>query len=177
MFRKLFFRMGGCSSVFCGWVLSVWLCSGVVCAAAPEIEKLSLHGLRSGATTTLTIHGRELLSDSTVLLSVPVAFQFVRKESNDTRLHLDLRLDESTPSGIYQLRVANSQGVSNAVFVGIDRLPQISMSETLDTLPVAMSGVLSTTQTVRSSFMGNAGDQVVVEVEAKRIGSSLDPVI
>ncbi|MEE2738952.1 MAG: hypothetical protein VX435_12060 [Planctomycetota bacterium] len=177
MFRKLFFRMGGCSSVFCGWVLSVWLCSGVVCAAAPEIEKLSLHGVRSGATTTLTIHGRELLSDSTVLLSVPVAFQFVRKESNDTRLHLDLRLDESTPSGFYQLRVANSQGVSNAVFVGIDRLPQISMSETLDTLPVAMSGVLSTTQTVRSSFMGNAGDQVVVEVEAKRIGSSLDPVI
>ena len=107
MFRKLFFRIGSRSNIVGCWVLSVWLCSGVVCASAPEIEKLSLHGLRSGATTTLTIEGRELRSDSTVLLSVPVAFQFVRKESSDTRLHLDLRLDESTPSGIYQLRVAN----------------------------------------------------------------------
>ena len=117
MFRKLFFRIGSRSNMVGCWVLSVWLYSGVVCASAPEIAKLSLHGLRSGATTTLTIEGRELRSDSTVLLSVPVAFQFVRKESSDTRLHLDLRLDESTPSGIYQLRVANSQGVSNVVFV------------------------------------------------------------
>lgn len=174
--------MAGTRSVFLRPVsLAIWAlflgAATQVASAAPEIRNLSLRGLQTGATTTVTIDGEGLLPAPRVLLSVPIANQVVKEGATPSRVEIEITLAGDVPPGIYMLRVANAGGISDAVAVGIDDLPEQPVAEKLDQLPVAVNGSISGTQIARTSFTGKAGQQVVVEVEARRLGSALDPIV
>jgi hypothetical protein len=150
---------------------------GKTSAAAPQIDKLSLRGLQTGATTTITMEGTDLLPEPRLLLSVPVAAQTVKKGSNPHRLEMDVMLAGSVSPGIYQLRLANRKGISNPVAIGIDDLEQVPFASPIARLPAALHGTLPSSATLKTSFDGKKGQRVVLDLEARRLGAAIDAVV
>jgi hypothetical protein len=145
--------------------------------AGPNIKSISTHALRRGGTTTIVIDGSELQPEPTLLASFPIKSQEVRAGATPRRVEIDITLDDSAPIGIYQLRLANRRGVSAPLAMAVDALPQAPWSERIEKLPVALHGIVSGSQIARTQFTGKSGQRVVIEVEARRLGSSLNPLI
>jgi hypothetical protein len=146
-------------------------------AAAPGITNLPIRGLQSGATTTLTIEGADLLPETRVILPVAILSQNVRSGATPNRVQIDVRLPADIAPGLYALRVANSHGISNPVVIGIDDLAQVPFAAQVAKLPAALHGTLSGSATLSTSFVGKKGQRIVVDVEARRLGAMLDPVL
>jgi hypothetical protein len=144
--------------------------------AAPQVQTVSPRGLQRGGTTTLTIDGSDL-ADARLLTALPVASQVVKKGATANRVEIEVTLDKKAPPGFYQLRLANVRGVSNALIVGVDDLPQLPFTPEITRLPVALHGALAGDATATTSFLGKKGQHVVVEVEARRLGSAIDPLL
>jgi hypothetical protein len=75
------------------------------------------------------------------------------------------------------VRLATPTGITPPLVLGVDRLPQQPIAETISALPVAMSGALGGGQIIRSSFAGKQGQPIVVELEAQRLGANFKPVV
>lgn len=144
--------------------------------AAPSIRNLSLRGLQTGATTVLVIEGGDLASNPRVLLPIPIAGQSVNKDSKPNRIEVSIELAADTAPGIYPLRIASDSGISNPVLVAVDSLHQQKMAEST-ALPIALTGQLSGSDVGSVSFEGTKGQRVVVEVDARRLGSMVDPIV
>lgn len=146
-------------------------------AAAPAIKSVSPRGLQTGATTTLMIDGADLLPDPRVLLSLPIAQQRVKAGATANHAEIEVTLDAAATPGIYQLRVVSAQGVSNAASLGVDHLPELAFEPQIASLPAALNGKISGDTILRTSFPGHAGEHVVIDVESRRLGSKLNPVL
>ena len=151
-------------------------------AAPPAISNISLRGLQIGATTTLAIDGADLMPQPQLMLPVPIAKQTVHPGGAANHVEIDVTLDASVTAGIYHLRVSTAGGISGAVAVGIDTLPQkpIGTATTplpATALPAAFSGTLGGGQTADTVVALKKGQQIAIEVEARRSGGALDPVI
>ncbi|HEX5445464.1 MAG TPA: hypothetical protein VFW87_16680, partial [Pirellulales bacterium] len=146
-------------------------------AAAPTISNLSLRGLRTGATTTLVLNGADLLPEPRLLLSVPIAQQVVKEGATASQVQIDVTLDAATPPGIYQLRLATAGGISAPLAVGVDALPEMPFAAEIASLPVALNGSLQGSNVLRTSFTAAKGQHIVVEVEGRRLGVELNPVV
>ncbi|MGD9723880.1 MAG: hypothetical protein AB7O59_20960 [Pirellulales bacterium] len=158
-------------------------CALIVCAvavpalAAPRIDKLSLRGLQAGGLTTLVIEGGELLPEPRIWFSAPLAKSTIKDGATAERLEVELALDGQTPAGIYLLRIGSAAGISASVAVGVDNLPQIPFAPQLTTTNVALSGNLEGSAVLTTTFTGKQGQRVVVDVESRRLGANLNPVI
>jgi hypothetical protein len=147
------------------------------CAAAPRINNLSLRGLQAGGVTTLVIDGSELLPDPRIMLSAPTLKQTIKEGATPTRLEVEFALDGQVPGGIYLLRAASASGISEAAAIGIDALPQATFAEKTTAPSIAMTGALTGSTVLSTGFSGKQGDRVLVEVESRRLGSKLNPVV
>jgi hypothetical protein len=146
-------------------------------AAAPTVNRVSPRGLQTGATTTLVIDGADLLPNPRVLLSLPVARQSVKAGATAAHAEIEITLDAAASPGIYRMRVANANGVSNATSLGVDHLPELPFAPQVAALPSALNGEITGGTILRTSFSGRAGEPLVVEVESRRLGSNLNPVL
>jgi len=145
--------------------------------AAPQIKSISLRGLQAGATTKLTIDGSDLGENAAVVLPIPIAKQETAAPGNPHRVTIAVTLDADVPPGIYPLRVANARGISNAIAVGVDSLPQMPFASEVPRLPVALSGSLTGGQMLETSFEAKQGDRIVVDLESRRLGGKLRPIL
>ena len=73
-------------------------------------------------------------------------------------------------------------GASRPLIISLDALPQhqeaaFTAAAPATELPVAVSGAISGTEQKRVYFPGQAGQRIVAEVESRRLGSGLDPVV
>jgi hypothetical protein len=177
MLKCFRFGQGSYIAPAVGVILLLWLLPGKAPAAAPEIGTLSLRGLQTGATTTLTIEGTNLLPRPRLLLPVPIAAQTVLKDSTPNRITVEVTLSENISPGIYPLRLGNRHGISEAVLIGVDDLIQIPFTQQVAILPAALDGRLSRSGTLKTSFSGKRGQRITVEIEARRLGAALDPVL
>lgn len=148
--------------------------------SAPAITSLSLSGLQIANTTRLIVNGRNLGAQAQ--LDLPIAqFQQTVVEATPERLTLDITLPADTASGFHPLRVVTPAGVSNSITVATDHLPQVALrtltAEQPLTLPAAVSGRISGPEQVRVYFAGTAKQRVIAEVESRRLGAQLDPVL
>ena len=89
----------------------------------------------------------------------------------------DVTLDGDVEPGYHHLRVATDDGVSAPVVIAVDRLPQRPVTAAVAALPVALHGTVVGSAVVETKFAGKAGQKVMVEVEAQRLGSKLRPVV
>ncbi|MEX0676351.1 MAG: hypothetical protein WD063_04710 [Pirellulales bacterium] len=159
-----------------GAALAVWLAATAACAA-PRIDKVSLLGLQAGGITTLVIEGADLLPEPRILFSAPNVKHTIKDGATGQRLEVEFVVEGGCESGIYLLRVASAGGISQAVALGVDNLPQIPFAPELATLNVALTGALAGSTVLATSFAGKQGQQVLVEVESRRLGSKLNPVV
>ncbi|HVC96927.1 MAG TPA: hypothetical protein VND64_24825 [Pirellulales bacterium] len=146
-------------------------------AAPPTIGNLSPSGLQAGGTTTLTITGADLSPDARILLAVPIAGQVVKEPSAPNQVQIDVTLDAAAPPGVYQLRVSTAQGISAPVAVAVDRLPELPFAAEVASLPVALNGSLQGAVVLRTSFAGAKGQQVVIDLEMRRLGVDANAVL
>jgi hypothetical protein len=160
-----------------------WLALSALClsasaavAAEPALRSLDVRGLRVGGTTTHTVDGDDLGKEPRLLLPF-AAKQALRAGSTDKRATFDVTLDADVVPGYYHLRVVTLGGVSLPVVIGVDRLPQLPAAAPVTELPVALHGSVAGSGAVEVKFQGKAKQQILVEVEAQRLGSKLRPVV
>ncbi len=147
--------------------------------AAPRITEISPRGLQVGGATRLIIRGEELDNGPVHLIVGHLApvVGHLHKRSAD-RLELDVQLPPSIAPNIYPLRLATDKGVSNPVLVGVDALVQQTFDGSPPSVfPVALTGELSGQQVHRIPLTGAQGEPLVVDIEGRRIGSQLRPVL
>ncbi len=144
----------------------------------PEIRNVNVRGFQIGQPTVVTIDGVDLLPAPKLWLNaISVEAAIDDKQSNANRLVLTATLPNETAPGVAQLRLATNDGVSNSVTVALDRLPQLPISETIAALPASLHGSVPGSGVSKTTFTGKAGEDVLIEVEAKRLGSKLRPVV
>ncbi|MDX1947961.1 MAG: hypothetical protein SFU86_21360 [Pirellulaceae bacterium] len=145
-------------------------------AAEPAIRNLNLRGLAIGSTTTLAFDGDDLTTTPKLLL--PFAGQAELKPGNtDKKAEFAVTPAADVPPGYYQLRLVTDGGASLPVIVGVDKLPQLPFGKTVESLPAALHGTASGSGIQETTFTGKAGQKLIAEVEAQRIGSKLRPVV
>ncbi len=146
-------------------------------AAAPQVQKLSQRAFQAGAATTLTVEGSDLLPEPRILAPIPIAQQQLKSGGTAKRIQLDVKVRADAPAGYYPFRIATAGGVSNTLLIAVDELPQLPFAPQIEKLPVALHGNVFGSDTAATSFQGKKGQRIVVEVDAKRLGSDIDPLL
>src|SRR5688572_8778542 len=146
-------------------------------AAAPSVRSVSVRGLQIAGTTTLVFDGTDLAPNPRVLMSVPIAAQTVKPNATATRVEIEVTLDDKASPGLYNLHLATDGGVSEQMVVALDRLPQVPFAAKVETLPIALHGTVSGSAVLRATLAGKAGQAILCEVEAQRLGGKLRPVL
>jgi hypothetical protein len=146
-------------------------------AAAPTVSNIPSPALQIGATSKLVVDGGDLAANPRLLLPVPIASQSVRAGSTAAHSELDVTLDPSTPAGIYLARLVTDTGMSAAFPICLDGIPTEPFAAAVTRNPVALTGDLTGGAILRTTLAGKAGQHLVVEVEARRLGSKLNPVL
>ena len=149
--------------------------------AGPEISSLSPSGLARGQSTVLAITGTNLLPDPVLVSPAPITRQVVRPGATAERIELELTVAATAPAGHFPVRVETPRGISGALTVAVDSLPQIPFAESSPdkpiALPVAISGTIAGPQQAKVHFPGKAGQHLVIDLECKRLGSAMEPVL
>lgn len=147
-------------------------------ARPPEIRNINLRGLQIGQPTAIIIDGTDLLPNPQIFLGPqPLKEITLDPTSTATRLVLSIIVPDPTLTGISPLRLATPEGFSNSVLVGVDRLKQIPLAEKTEALNVALHGSVAGINVSKTTFPGKASEELIVEVEARRLGGKLRPVI
>jgi hypothetical protein len=149
--------------------------------AAPQLETVSLRGLQIGQTTRLVLTGKNLGPDPQLLAPFQWDLAKAVDGSNANRLTLDITLAKDARSGLYPLRIATAGGLSNPLTLAVDHLPQRLVADVTranaSQLPVAVSGLISASEISRCYVQAKAGQRLVADVEARRIGARCEPVL
>ncbi|MBA63531.1 MAG: hypothetical protein CMJ76_14330 [Planctomycetaceae bacterium] len=144
--------------------------------AAPTISNISVPGIQTGTTIQITVTGADLAPAPKLIASFPIASQKAIPGSDNGKAIIELTTTKIQP-GIHWIRIASDKGISNALSLGVDNLPQLPFVETVESLPVALSGDLSGGNILKTSFTAKANDPIVVDIEGRRIGSNIRPVL
>ena len=149
--------------------------------ATPQLEVVSLRGLQIGQTTRLVLTGKNLGPDPQLLAPFQWDLAKVVDGSNANRLTLDITLAKDARSGLFPLRIATTGGLSNPLTLAVDHLPQRLVADVTRAnatqLPVAVSGLISGSGISRCYVQAKAGQRLVADVEARRLGARCEPVV
>ena len=145
--------------------------------AAPQITNASIRGLQIGGTTVIAIQGRDLLPDPELIAGVPIAKQVLLEGANDGNVQIEVTLDEAVSPGMYNLRLSNSKGISNLVLIAVDKMLQVPFAESVEAMPIAMHGSITSSNIARTSFAGKKDELLQIDVESQRLGGKLRPVV
>lgn len=113
------------------------------------------------------------------------ATRFSSAKPSDRVAPLQASISGKCPIGIYGLRVATEEGISNPLLFMVDDLPTLNSlrdNHAIETaqpvvLPTAIDGVTESGKADYFQFSGTADQWVSVEAVATRLGTKLDPVI
>lgn len=165
--------------------------------AAPTITKLEPRGAQKGRPFTMTVIGAGLAEGPTVLSTLPATFTALAPEKPGMENRYATFLVEPTADwalGVYPIRIKAANGISNILLFTIGAFPEITEEESRpgslphqnDTIEKAQT-IPSTSLTLNGNLSGperdvyrvhvKAGERRVFEIEARRCGSSIDPVI
>jgi hypothetical protein len=148
---------------------------------APEIRDLSLRGLQAGQTTLLTVTGSHLQPAPQLVLPLPTERITLRPGGSSERVEFEVAVPLTAAVGHYPVRIRTPYGISGALTIAVDTLPQVaygpSTAEKPAAIPAAFSGTLTGQEQHRIYFAGKTGQRVVVDLECKRLGAAMDPVL
>jgi hypothetical protein len=177
-------------------------CAVLACKAAwggaPTIRELRPWGAQRGQTVNLVIVGDQLEPESELFSAVPGKPQ-TQPGGNAGQLTIQLEIRPDAPIGVYPIRLRTSGGLSNVLLFSVGDLPEVTESEPNDmipaanpdeassgaagaalpalTLPATVNGTAAGSDQDVYRIAGRKGERIVLEVEAQRIGSLLDPAI
>ena len=170
-------------------------------AAAPVITELQPRGAERGHSFTLTIKGRDLATDARIFSTLPASFTLVKSppEADPTAMPgrsiaFLVEPKSDVAPGVYAIRIESTKGISNVLMFTIGTFPEvieeeslpysrpnrndsIETAEPIQSSPVTVNGTLRGPERDVFRVSGKAGERRVFEVEARRCGSAIDPVL
>ena len=162
---------------------------GVGLAQEPLVNGTFPGAVAPGASATLQINGGNLATAKKLWLSFPaesaLAEGIDKNGENPAQVTYRVNVPANTPCGIHGMRVVTDKGVSPLRFLVVDDLPSISSvgsntqfaAAQVVSVPTAVDGAVAGLSWQYFKFPVQAGQRMSFEVLARRIGSSLDPMI
>jgi hypothetical protein len=157
--------------------------------AEPVLKEMKPLGAQRGTTFTLTLKGEGLVVGTDLVTTFPATISKLAPpkdlENPNTQLSFLVQLAEEAPVGLYPLRVHTDDGLSNLMIFSVGDFPEISENPPNKSLsaaqpvtpPVAIDGNVKGRDEDYYRFAAQARERLVFEVEARRIGSAVDPVV
>ncbi len=166
-------------------------------AGPPSITDLQPRGAQKGRPFKLAIVGRELSGGARVHSSLPATFTALALERGQMDGRAAVFLVEPKGDmavGVYPIRIETADGISNVQMFTVGAFPEMTeeesepgslpnrndTTETAQPLPAAnitVNGTLRGAERDIYRVSAKAGEKRVFEVEARRCGSAIDPVI
>ena len=168
----------------------------------PSISNISPAGMQRGRTATFKIDGRSLTGAKDVIFDVPGItakisdITVVPEKITGPRVGVDtaarvpqgkketarmeVTVAKEVEPGIHRFRVQTPLGTSNLGVIAIGSLPEISAREKSQRveLPVTLVGTIrKPVDADHYTFEGKAGEEIVFQVVASKIGSKLQSLI
>jgi len=178
-------------------VLLVSFSFAALAGAPPMLSGLEPRGAQHGKSFTLTIEGKNLTEGGQVLSTLPAAFTPLtppqESMSAGRKLPFLVELKADAPIGTYPIRVQTPDGISNVLLFTVGAFPEVTEAESkpesqehandsLETaerieVPVIINGTLRGPDRDYYRIHAKQGERLVFEVEARRLGSAIDPVL
>lgn len=163
-------------------------------AGPPVISELQPRGAQKGRPFKLAIVGSNLGNGARVHSSLPATFTALAPERGQMAAVFLVEPKGEIPVGVYSIRVETPDGISNVQLFTIGAFPEMTeeesepgqlpnrndVMETAQPLPAAnvtVNGTLRGAERDMFRVQAKAGERRVFEVEARRCGSAIDPVI
>jgi hypothetical protein len=176
-------------------------------SAQPVITDLQPRGVQKGRPFTLTLTGRNLGDGTKIRSSMPATFTLLAPERTGSMPdgRPDGRMDgryatflvEPTGDlavGAYPIRVETPDGISNIQLLAVGAFPEcledesrpgalansndtIETAQPLPPAPLTLNGALQGPERDVFRIQAKSGEKQVFEVEARRLGSAIDPVL
>jgi hypothetical protein len=165
------------------------------CIAQPVITDLQPRGTQKGRPFTLTLLGKDLAEGARIVSTLPATFTPLGPEKGAMGGASFLVEPTGDPAvGVYPIRAITPYGVSNVQLFSIGAFPEFAEDESRpgalpnsnDTIenaqplpagPLVVNGKLRGPERDVYRINAKAGEKRVIEVEARRCGSAIDPVI
>ena len=163
--------------------------ASIAMAQEPAANSLTPGALAPGATTNLVISGGNLAVTKSLWTSFPcesiLTAGIDKNGENPVQVMYTLNVPAGTPCGIHGLRVITDKGISPLKFLIVDDLASAASvgnnvtraAAQAITVPIAVDGTVAGLSWQYFKFTAAAGQKVSIEILARRIGSSLDPMI
>jgi hypothetical protein len=173
--------------------------------AQPVITELQPRGAQKGKPFTLTLAGRNLGEGVRIRSTMPASFTLLTPEQPASVPGGPMQpegryatfLVEPTAQlgvGVYPIRVVTGEGISNIQLFTVGAFPELAEDEsrvgglpnTNDSMeeaqplpppPFTLNGTLRGPERDMFRLSAKAGEKRVIEVEARRCGSAIDPLI
>ncbi len=166
-------------------------------AAPPAITELQPRGAQRGRPFTLTVAGTNLGDGAKILSSLPATFTALGSDKPGMGDRYATYLVEPTGEwaiGVYPIRVTSVNGLSNVLLFSVGAFPElveeesrpgslphqndsIERAQSLPSTPITINGKLQGAERDFYRLQVKAGERRVFEVDARRAGSTIDPVI
>ena len=171
-------------------------------AQRPLLQKLAPPGGQLGEALVLKLVGRNLPADLKIITPLPATFTPMTSGKSGSRMQgaggevlpFLVELDGDVAVGLYPIRVSSPQGLSNILLFSVGAFPEVreeesllsthqalndspAASQKLERVPVTVTGTLYGPDRDVYRIEGQKGDALVFEVEARRVGSAVDPLI
>ena len=187
---------GGTRTLTGAWALVIIL-GWTAAAAEPRLKRLDPPGAQRGKPFQLTVVGEGLPADAKVLSTLPAVFTTLTspgagraKGGQEEQLRFLVELEEETPVGLYPIRLATADGLSNLLLFSVGAFAELSETvgsfssrdsaepgRTIESLPVTVNTALADRERDLYRIRGRKGQRLVIEVEARCLGSAIDPVV
>jgi Bacterial pre-peptidase C-terminal domain len=162
--------------------------------AAPSITELRPRGAEIGRPFTLTAMGRNLGEGAKVTTTMPATFTPVFAQQIMGGVSFLVEPKASAAPGVYPIRIEMPSGISNILLFTLGTFPEVTEEESrpgaqphandsIETAepvragPVVVNGTLRGPERDVYRVQGKAGERRVFEIEARRCGSAIDPVL
>ncbi|CAN5890591.1 hypothetical protein BH23PLA1_BH23PLA1_04470 [soil metagenome] len=168
----------------CVLCLLMLVASTAALAASPTLNRANPRGLQRGQTATLILNCDGIgLANPEILTRMPGRLEKLEVAAPN-RLLVDWTVPADAPLGSYPIAIRTADGLTRPLLIAIDDLPQAVETEPNDPgsaqvidLPLTVEGTSSGTDRDAFQLEAIAGEPIVIEVEARRLGSGLDPAL
>lgn len=172
------------------WLVVIAIQTGL--AGTPVLTELNPRGAEIGRPFTLTVAGRNIGETARVISTLPASFTPVMTPGKPASFLVEPKADAAP--GVYPVRIETPGGISNILLFTLGTFPEVTEEESLpysrpnrndsietaepvQATPVVMNGTLRGPERDVYRVNGKAGERRVFEVEARRCGSAIDPVL
>ncbi len=180
-----------------GFLVHCLLAQSALLAAAPSLTRLEPRGGQRGSAVKLTLIGRDLGDSAEIETKIPGAVTSLAAPKDSMQRGRELpflvEISPDAPVGIYPVRVKSRDGLSNILLFTVGAFPEVSEAEAELMEPEPANDSADKAQPVNTPVIVNGtlhgpdrdyyrieaaeNERLVIEVEARRIGSAVDPLI